>query len=130
VSNRRVVYSTDQGRHCPSCNKPVTQCKCTKRNAKSPRNAQSAATTAAVPADGIVRLSRQTKGRGGKPVTLISGIDADAPTLKALAKELKNKCGSGGSIEPGNIILIQGDKRDSLKPLLEAKGYTVKLAGG
>lgn len=81
------------------------------------------------PGDGIVRLHRQTKGRNGKPVTLVKGLPLTGADLKAMAKELKNKCGVGGSIE-GHDILIQGDKREVIKSLLETRGYQVKLAGG
>ena len=77
----------------------------------------------------MVRLRRQVKGRNGKPVTLISGLPLAGVELKSLTKELKNKCGGGGSIE-GKDILIQGDKRDRLKEVLESKGYQVKLSGG
>ena len=79
--------------------------------------------------DGIVRIQRQTSGRKGKGVCLIAGIDLDDAALDKLAAELKKKCGCGGSVKDG-IIEIQGDKRDLLKQLLEAKGMKVKLAGG
>lgn len=79
--------------------------------------------------DGIVRIQKQTSGRKGKGVCLISGIDADDATLASLAAELKKKCGCGGAVKEG-IIEIQGDKRELLKSLLEAKGMKVKLAGG
>lgn len=76
--------------------------------------------------DGIVRIQRQTSGRKGKGVCLISGVDADAT---ALAAELKKKCCCGGTVKD-DVIEIQGDKRELLKTLLEAKGMKVKLAGG
>ena len=79
--------------------------------------------------DGIVRLQRQTKGRNGKPVVIISGLPLTDTDLKQLAKSLKSKCGVGGSIE-GSNILIQGDQRAILRELLETMGYTVKLSGG
>ncbi|QKJ87273.1 Translation initiation factor Sui1 [Paramixta manurensis] len=79
--------------------------------------------------DGIVRIQRQTSGRKGKGVCLITGIDLEESALNALAAELKKKCGCGGSVKEG-VIEIQGDKRDLLKTLLEAKGMKVKLAGG
>lgn len=79
--------------------------------------------------DGIVRIQKQTSGRKGKGVCLISGIDADDATLASIAAELKKKCGCGGAVKEG-IIEIQGDKRELLKSLLEAKGMKVKLAGG
>ena len=79
--------------------------------------------------DGIVRIQRQTNGRKGKGVCLISGLDLDDTALQILAAELKKKCGCGGAVKDG-VIEIQGDKRDLLKQLLEAKGHKVKLAGG
>lgn len=79
--------------------------------------------------DGIVRIARQTSGRKGKGVCLISGIDADDAELIKLTAELKKKCGCGGALKDG-VIEIQGDQRDLLKTLLEAKGHKVKLAGG
>ncbi|WP_036768074.1 stress response translation initiation inhibitor YciH [Photorhabdus australis] len=105
-NNSRLVYSTDRGRIQEEEVKP-----------QRPKG------------DGIVRIQRQTSGRKGKGVCVITGIDADDQTLIKLAAELKKKCGCGGSVKDGEIE-IQGDKRDLLKQLLEAKGMTVKLAGG
>ncbi|MBU9809199.1 stress response translation initiation inhibitor YciH [Rahnella sp. C60] len=105
-SNSRLVYSTDSGRIEEP--KPVTE---------RPKG------------DGIVRIQRQTSGRKGKGVSLITGIDLDDIALEKLAGELKKKCGCGGAVKDG-VIEIQGDKRDLLKQLLEAKGMKVKLAGG
>ncbi|MEC5320550.1 stress response translation initiation inhibitor YciH [Brenneria populi subsp. brevivirga] len=102
----RLVYSTESGRIKPEEEKVVR-----------PRG------------DGIVRIQRQTSGRKGKGVCVISGIDLDDDALDKLAAELKKKCGCGGAVKAG-LIEIQGDKRDLLKQLLEAKGMTVKLAGG
>ncbi|POT59170.1 stress response translation initiation inhibitor YciH [Citrobacter amalonaticus] len=79
--------------------------------------------------DGIVRIQRQTSGRKGKGVCLITGIDLADAELSKLAAELKKKCGCGGAVKDG-IIEIQGDKRDLIKSFLEAKGMKVKLAGG
>jgi translation initiation factor 1 len=115
MARKNTVYSTDQGRHCPDCGNPVAQCNC---GADKPLSG-----------DGTIRVQRQVKGRNGKPVVLISGLSLDGADLKALAKELKNRCGVGGSIE-GSDILIQGDKRELLRSLLEDRGYTVKLSGG
>jgi translation initiation factor 1 len=115
MARKGTVYSTDQGRHCSACGEPVPHCRCS--NDTQPTG------------DGIVRLQRQVKGRNGKPVTIITGLPLTGPDLKAIAKELKNRCGVGGSIEESNI-LIQGDKRDRIREVLETKGYTVKLAGG
>jgi translation initiation factor 1 len=105
-SNSRLVYSTDSGR----IDEP-------KAAAERPKG------------DGIVRIQRQTSGRKGKGVCLITGIDADDTELAKIAAELKKKCGCGGALKDG-VIEIQGDKRDLIKSLLEAKGMKVKLAGG
>lgn len=78
--------------------------------------------------DGIVRIHKETKGRKGKGVSIIKGLDLDDAPLKLLAAELKKSCGCGGSIKDGHIE-IQGEMRDKIKQLLEKKGYTVKLAG-
>ncbi|MFT5996982.1 MAG: translation initiation factor 1, partial [Glaciecola sp.] len=81
------------------------------------------------PSDGIVRLKRITKGRKGKGVSTIEGLDMSANELKALCSELKKQCGCGGSVK-GFTIEIQGDVREKLKDILEKKGMKVKLAGG
>jgi len=81
------------------------------------------------PADGTVRLQRQTKGRGGGTVVVITGIPLAGVELKNLAGELKKRCGCGGTVKDG-VIEIQGDHRDTLFAALQAKGYRVKLAGG
>ncbi|RQW64472.1 stress response translation initiation inhibitor YciH [Vibrio viridaestus] len=80
--------------------------------------------------DGIVRIVKQTKGRKGKGVSIITGLDLDDTALKLLAAELKKLCGCGGSVKDGTIE-IQGDARDKIKAFLEQKkGMTVMLAGG
>lgn len=79
--------------------------------------------------DGIIRIRRETKGRKGKGVTTVSGFDLDADKLKALAKQLKKTCSTGGTVK-GGVIEIQGDHRDQLKQQLDKMGYEVKLAGG
>ncbi|MFB0711602.1 stress response translation initiation inhibitor YciH [Buttiauxella noackiae] len=104
--NSRLVYSTETGRIDEPASAPVR-----------PKG------------DGVVRIQRQTSGRKGKGVCLITGIDANDTELATLAAELKKKCGCGGSVKDG-VIEIQGDKRDLIKTLLEAKGMKVKLAGG
>ena len=104
--NSRLVYSTETGRIKPS-------------NAPEP----------AISSDGIIRISRETKGRKGKGVTLISGFDMAPNDLKVLAKKLKKSCSTGGTIKDG-IIEIQGDHREFLKSQLEKMGHSVKLAGG
>ncbi|KGE04266.1 translation initiation factor Sui1 [Pseudohaliea rubra] len=112
----RIVYRTDSGRSCPDCGAPQSACRC----ADSP---------AAGAGDGIVRLRRERKGRGGKAVTVVDGVPLPAPALKALAKRLKQRCGVGGAVKDG-VIEIQGDQRALLKDLLEAEGFMVKMAGG
>ncbi|WP_034455439.1 stress response translation initiation inhibitor YciH [Buttiauxella noackiae] len=104
--NSRLVYSTETGRIDEPSSVPVR-----------PKG------------DGVVRIQRQTSGRKGKGVCLITGIDANDTELATLAAELKKKCGCGGSVKDG-VIEIQGDKRELIKMLLEAKGMKVKLAGG
>jgi translation initiation factor 1 len=108
---RRIVYSTDSGRHCPECGRPVARCECGK--ARPPAG------------DGIVRLQRQVKGRNGKPVIVITGLSLPEAELKAVAKRLKSKCAVGGTVENGTIV-IQGDKRDQIKAELQSMNYTVK----
>ena len=110
-----LVYSTESGTMCSECNKQKQQCVCRQKQV--------------IPKDGIVRLMRETKGRKGKGVTLINGVPLDPAGLKKLAKSLKQKCGSGGSVKNG-IIEIQGDHRDKLEKELAALGYKVKRAGG
>lgn len=114
MKKKRIVYTTDQGNLCPDCRQPVSACQCQ---------------DTAPAGDSIIRLHRQTRGRRGKAVTLITGLPLTGTDLKAVARELKNRFGVGGAIE-GPDILIQGDQREVIKPLLEAQGYTVKLAGG
>lgn len=115
-SGSRLVYSTDGGRLCPQCLRPVTACVCGKDKP-------------AATGDGIVRLHRETKGRGGKAVTIIKGLPLAGDALKTLAKQLKKKCGVGGSLK-GENVEIQGDQRELLKAELEKLGYTVKISGG
>jgi translation initiation factor 1 len=111
-----LVYSTDSGRMCPVCRKPMAQCGC-KRTAAKPVG------------DGIVRVSRETKGRGGKAVTLVKGLLLEPDALAAVGKQLKAACGSGGTVKDG-VIEVQGDHCDKLMALLAAQGHTVKRAGG
>jgi len=114
-----LVYSTESGRLCPGCGEALGACCC---------NEQAGAERLAT-LDGVVRIRRETSGRKGKGVTTISGVPLVEKDLKALAKKLKQRCGTGGAVKDG-IIEIQGDHRDTLKAALEAEGYKVKLAGG
>jgi translation initiation factor 1 len=79
--------------------------------------------------DGIVRVRRETQGRGGKTVTTVSGVGLAEEALRDLASELKRRCGTGGSVKD-YVIEIQGDHRDAVVAELEQRGYTVKRAGG
>ena len=110
-----LVYSTESGRMCPDCRQPVAHCIC--RVQTVPQG------------DGIVRVSRETKGRDGKAVTLVKGVLLDAAGLTELGKKLKNACGSGGTVKDG-VIEVQGDHCDRVVELLKAQGHTVKRAGG
>ncbi len=116
-NNSGLVYSTEQGRLCPGCGKAHGRCGC-----KAERKRQ-------VRADGIVRLSLETKGRKGKGVTVVTGLPLADEDLKQLAKRLKQQCGSGGTVKEG-VVEIQGDHRQPLLLELQKQGYTVKLAGG
>jgi translation initiation factor 1 len=79
--------------------------------------------------DGIVRIARETKGRGGKCVNVISGLGMAPAELEALCTQLKKRCGTGGTVKEGTIE-IQGEHRDTLVAELTKRGYTVKKAGG
>jgi translation initiation factor 1 len=111
-----LVYSTETGRTCPRCGQALKQCRCRKEPDKAP-------------GDGVVRISRQTKGRKGSGVCLITGLPLAEAELKTLAKELKQRCGTGGTVKDG-VIEIQGDHREQLLEALRKAGYRVKLAGG
>jgi translation initiation factor 1 len=111
-----LVYSTEAGRMCPVCRQPVAACRC---SAVQPRPST----------DGIVRVSRETKGRAGKGVTLVNGLALDDAALIALGKQLKTACGSGGTVKDG-VIEVQGDHCDRVITLLQAKGHKVKRAVG
>ena len=117
MDNSRRVYSTESGRICPSCAKPLAACACREKQALP------------VPADGVIRIRREVKGRGGKTVTVASGFQLDDDGLKQLAAELKRRCGTGGSVKDGEI-LIQGDHRETLLAVLKQKGFAVKRSGG
>lgn len=111
-----LVWSSELGRICPGCGKAAASCSCSGKS--SP------------PAgDGIVRIRRESKGRGGKTVTVVTGVPGDDAALTVLAGELKRRCGTGGTVKDGSIE-IQGDHGDLLLAELSRRGYTVKRAGG
>lgn len=77
----------------------------------------------------IAYLHRETKGRGGKAVTLVKNLVLSEDDLKALSKQLKQTCGSGGTVRDGQIE-IQGEHREKISEFLRELGYKVKIAGG
>jgi translation initiation factor 1 len=113
-----LVYSTDGGRMCPACRKPLAACICKALSEAASRTG-----------DGIVRVSRESKGRGGKTVTLVRGVALDGDALAALGKRLRTACGAGGTLRDG-VLEIQGDHRERVIALLAAQGFVVKAAGG
>jgi translation initiation factor 1 len=122
MSNSRLVYSTGQGRLCPECARPVSECRCR-------RSKPAQAAPAASRGDGIVRVGRETKGRKGKGVTVVTGLPLTGVALDELATRLKRRCGSGGTVREG-VIEIQGDHRDTLVVELEKLGYAARRSGG
>ncbi|MBW2431267.1 MAG: translation initiation factor Sui1 [Deltaproteobacteria bacterium] len=120
MDNSRLVYSTESGKICPSCQKPVSECSCKKKKSISQTN---------IKIDGIIRVQRETKGRKGKTVTTASGFQINADDLKNFATQLKRRCGTGGSVKDG-VIIIQGDHRENLIAELKNLGFKAKIAGG
>lgn len=114
-----LVYSTDSGRMCPDCRQPLAGCLCK----------QQALALALAKGDGVVRVSRETKGRGGKAVTLVRGLQLDDAALAALGKQIRTACGSGGTVKDG-VIEVQGDHCERVLALLVAAGHKAKRAGG
>jgi translation initiation factor 1 len=120
MDNSRLVYSTQTGSICPMCQKPVSECTCKKKKSRSQAN---------IKFDGIIRVQREVKGRKGKTVTAVSGFQINVDDLKNLATQLKRRCGTGGSVKDG-VIIIQGDHRDTLVTELKNRGFKAKIAGG
>lgn len=114
-----LVYSTDSGRMCPECRRPLLECIC-KAQAKAAATPQG---------DGVVRVSRETKGRGGKTMTIVRGVALDAEALAALGKRLRTACGAGGTAKDG-VLEVQGDHCERVVEWLKKEGLTVKRAGG
>jgi len=113
----RLVYSTETGRICPDCGRPLADCVC-----KTAAKAKPAG-------DGNVKVSRESKGRGGKTVTLVKGLALDAIALALLGKQLRGACGSGGTVKDG-VIEIQGDHCDLVMEALKKQGHNPKRTGG
>lgn len=112
-----LVYSTELGRVCPECRHALAECIC-RSSAK-----------AVIVGDGVVRVSRQSKGRGGKTVTLVKGLALDPVALAALGKQLRTACGSGGTVKDG-VIEVQGDHCDLVMEALKTHGHSPKRVGG
>jgi len=121
MGNNRLVYSTESGRICPSCGRPTSKCTCQKKKTVEKKSIY--------PDDGIVRIRREVKGRKGKTVTAVFGVPLNDKKLQQFAKILKQKCGTGGTVKDG-VIIIQGDHRETLLNEIKKEGYSVKLAGG
>jgi translation initiation factor 1 len=113
-----IVYRTGVGRICPGCRRPIAECVCKSSSGQTLR-AQA----------GPVRVARQTQGRAGKAVTVVSGLPLDLPGLEALAAQLKRRCGSGGTVKDG-VIEIQGEHRDTVVAELIRRGHPAKRSGG
>ena len=111
-----IVYSTAHGRMCPECGRQAKECVCHQKKA-------------VLGGDAVVRIGRETKGRKGKGVTVITGFPGDEAELKELGRQLKAKCGAGGTVRDG-VIEIQGDHRHVLLEELSNRGWKVKLTGG
>src|SRR5437762_1827321 len=116
MSNARLVYSTDGGRAALP-------------KAGTGRARDAGPPLPQAPDDGWVRLWRMKGGRGGKTVTVITGLPGDERQLDALAVELRRFIGAGGGVRQG-AVEIQGDHRERLQRKLGQLGYQVKLAGG
>ena len=76
-----------------------------------------------------MRVGRETKGRGGKAVTLVRGLALPAAELTALGKQLRNACGAGGTVKDG-VLEVQGDHVERVMALLQQQGLKVKRTGG
>ena len=119
ASTSTLVYSTEVGRVCPGCAKPLAQCVCSVKSRAA----------IAIAGDGVVRVSRQSKGRGGKTVTLVKGLALDAAALAALAKQLRTAYGAGGTVKDG-VVEVQGDHCETILTTLKKLGHPAKQAGG
>ena len=104
-----AVYSTELGRLCPRCEKAIDSCQCRDANRSSG-------------AQGPVYIRRESKGRGGKPVTLVSGLVLETAALSTLAKKLRKRVGVGGSVVDGEILL-QGDHRAGCPSVSFERGF-------
>ncbi|MES2018394.1 MAG: translation initiation factor Sui1 [Pseudomonadota bacterium] len=111
-----LVYSTEVGRTCPDCRLALAQCCCKARARSAPVG------------DGVVKVARQTKGRGGKAVTVVTGVALAADALALLGKQLRTACGCGGTVKDG-VIEVQGDHCEKVIAALVKQGYKPKRVG-
>jgi translation initiation factor 1 len=118
VGDSGLVYASEHGRMCQKCNRPLANCTCRAISSIPTTNRRA-----------VVRVGRETKGRKGKGVTVVSGAPLSGSALDELASRLKRLCGSGGTVKDG-VIEIQGDHRDRLVEELAKNGWTVKRSGG
>ena len=118
-----LVYSTEGGRMCPACRKAVSACVCKAKSGDSGSGDGSG------DGDGVVRVSRETKGRGGKAVTVIRGVLLSSAGLADLGKRIMAACGAGGTLKEG-VLEVQGDHVERVMQLLGEQGWVVKRAGG
>lgn len=115
MTTSRLVYSTDAGRMCPDCRQPAFACACKKATIRPAPN-------------GGVRVSRQTRGRGGKTVTRVEGVPLGDDALAQLGRQLRTACGSGGTVK-GGAVEVQGDHVDKVIEALKKEGYVTKRSG-
>ena len=113
-----LIYSSEHGRMCPACSRPVDACTCRQARDEVPAGT-----------DGVVRVRRESKGRKGKGVTIVEGLALKPSELAALGTRLRQLCGSGGTVRDG-VIELQGEHRDAVVRELLARGFVVKRAGG
>jgi translation initiation factor 1 len=118
-----IVYRSDVGRICPGCQRPLAQCACKDTRGKPAGGKPTGQRT------GAVRVGRATQGRGGRVVSVITGLPLGDGELAALAAELRKRCGSGGTVRDGTIE-IQGEHRDTLVAELVRRGYQARRSGG
>lgn len=113
-NNSKLVYSTEYGKMCSGCAKPIKECVCHELKKETVSNP-----------DGVARLKFETKNRKGKGVTIIEGLPINEQELLKLAKSFKQKFGIGGSVK-NSIIELQGDHREQIKVELVKQGYKIK----
>jgi len=110
MSNNKTVWSSDQGD-------------------LRKKNQTTSSRKSLPPQQQTIYLHRETSGRRGSAVTLVKNLMLSEDDLKALAKKLKQECGTGGTIKDG-VIEIQGEQREKIAGILQKLGYKVKIAGG